>query len=94
MKQDRGNEVVCACNHLTDFGSKFKTVFSETESIIAMDALNPEKGGKKIENFDDFANLVAQNSLVFITVLILLIVIFALCSKDITKILTKSGSFN
>ena len=46
VKKDQGNAVVCSCSHLTDFGSKFEFVFSETEAIIAMDALNPEKGGK------------------------------------------------
>ena len=79
VKQDQGNAVICSCSHLTDFGSKFEFVFSETEAIIAMDALNPEKGGKKVESFDDFANLVATNSLVFITVLVLLIIIFCAC---------------
>ena len=47
VKQDQGNAVICSCSHLTDFGSKFEFVFSETEAIIAMDALNPEKGGKR-----------------------------------------------
>ena len=61
-------------NFLTIYLTNFSTINSTLRSHINYMVSCFSKG--IVKNFDDFANLVAQNSLVFITVLILLIVIF------------------